>query len=127
MARKEKSKDSQAESDARLSWFRGRILAMVRSEERDLSARQLGILLTCYTAEAPQTVRGLAEALRIHKPAVTRAVDVLVQDKLARRLAGQRDRRSVHIEVTPTGKTFCRGLGSPPKPSSPRIPSESHE
>jgi DNA-binding MarR family transcriptional regulator len=107
-----KPKGDPADEDAGLAWLHERILAMVRSEGRDLSARQLGTLLICYTADAPQTVRGLALALGTHKPAVTRAVDVLTIAKLARRLPDPADRRSVLIELTPSGKAFCRRLGS---------------
>jgi DNA-binding MarR family transcriptional regulator len=78
---KVKAGDNTEDEDRRLSWLLARILAMVRSDERDLSARQLAVLLICYTGQ--QTVRGLAEVMHIHKPTLTRAVDVLVTAKLA--------------------------------------------
>jgi DNA-binding MarR family transcriptional regulator len=103
--------DNPAPKDHLVSWLMGRVVSMVRSNDPDLSLRQLGVLLICRTTDAPQTVRGLAEALGTHKPAVTRATDALEKYKLARRLPDPRDNRSILIEVTQDGRALCRRLG----------------
>ena len=53
------------------------IVALVRRDGPDLSARQLGVFLTCYREDEAQTVRGLAAKLEVSKPAITRALDRL--------------------------------------------------
>lgn len=72
----------------------------------DLSARQMGIVLVIYTQPGQHTVRGLAEALSISKPAVTRALDRLTSHKLIKRVRDERDRRNVFIETTQQGHEF---------------------
>jgi DNA-binding MarR family transcriptional regulator len=92
--------------------FKDTILWAVRRDERDLSARQLAVLLICRMEPPPHTVRGLAERLGIPKPSVTRAADRLEDLKLAKRQADPRDRRSVLIATTPAGRTFVQELQS---------------
>lgn len=86
------------------------ICALVRREGPDLSARQLGVLLTCYLRDDPQTVRGLAAQLKVAKPAITRALDRLGEFDLARRKVDQIDRRSVVVQRTAKGTAFIREL-----------------
>lgn len=86
------------------------MLSMVRKEGADLTARQLGILLTVYLDEGPHTVRGLAAEFNICKPAVTRALDKLGELDLAGRKADPADRRSVLVERTPAGWAFLEEL-----------------
>jgi len=83
---------------------------MIRTDGRDLSARQLGIFLTCYLDEEAQTVRGLAARLNLPKSAVTRAIDRLEEDELVRRATDLLDRRSVLVQRTPVGAGFLRAL-----------------
>jgi DNA-binding MarR family transcriptional regulator len=71
------------------------MIGLVRSDRRDLSARQLVIFLIVYLEVGPQTVRGLAARLGVSKPAITRAVDRLVELSLMKRLPDPLDRRSV--------------------------------
>ena len=47
------------------------IVTAVRRDAPDLSARQMALLLSVYLTPPPHTVRGLAAALKISKPAVT--------------------------------------------------------
>src|SRR4051794_7388824 len=61
------------------------ITELVRSDQRDLSARQLGVFLICYLESEAQTVRGLASRLGVIKPAITRALDRLEEFDLVRR------------------------------------------
>ena len=57
--------------------LRDTVVALVRRDGPDLSARQLGVFLTCYLQEGAHTVRGLAAELNVSKPAITRALDRL--------------------------------------------------
>jgi DNA-binding MarR family transcriptional regulator len=85
-------------------------VALVRGEERDLTARQLAVFLICYLASDKQTVRGLADQLRIPTPSVTRALDLLEELGLAQRQPDQADRRSVLVGRTVQGNAFLRDL-----------------
>ena len=96
--------------DPALNLFRDTIVALVRREGSDLSARQLGVLLTCYLQEGGQTVRGLAAELNVSKPAITRALDRLAEFDLARRKPDPADRHSVLVQRTPKGNIFIRDL-----------------
>ena len=90
--------------------LRDTMLGSVRRDGPDLTARQLAVMLVCSLDDPPHTVRGLALRLRVAKPAITRAVDRLDQLGLARRAVDIRDRRSVLIETTATGRGFMNEL-----------------
>jgi DNA-binding MarR family transcriptional regulator len=83
----------------------------VRRDAPDLSARQMALLLTAYMTPPPHTVRGLAEILKISKPAVTRGIDRLSELDLVRRKTDEADRRSVLIQRTVRGSVFLREFG----------------
>jgi DNA-binding MarR family transcriptional regulator len=97
-------------SDAQVGLLRDTIVALVRRDGADLSARQLGVFLTCYLREGGHTVRGLATDLNVSKPAITRALDRLGELDLARRKIDPLDRRSVLVQRTPKGSAFLRDL-----------------
>lgn len=82
------------------------MVANVRRDAPDLSARQMAVLLTVYMTEQPHTVRGLAEILNVSKPAITRAIDRLGEFGLARRKTDPRDRRSVVVQRTVKGSVY---------------------
>ena len=90
--------------------LRRTIVDLVRREGPDLSARQLGVFLTCYLESEAQTVRGLAAELGVSKPAITRALDRLAEFDLVRRKTDPLDRRSVLVQRTPPGTAFLREL-----------------
>ncbi len=90
--------------------LRDTIVGMVRRDGVDLSARQLGVLLTCYLRDGAHTVRGLAEELNVSKPAITRALDRLSELDFARRKVDPSDRRSVLVQRTPKGAAFLRDV-----------------
>jgi DNA-binding MarR family transcriptional regulator len=90
--------------------LRDTIVALVRRDGPDLSARQLGVFLTCYLQEGAHTVRGLAADLNVSKPAITRALDRLGELDLARRKVDPMDRRSVLVQRTLKGTAFLRDL-----------------
>ena len=89
-----------------LDIWRGALVASVRGDESDLSARQFAVMLTVYTTEPPHTVRGLARALGVSKPAVTRALDRLGNLDFARRKRDETDGRNVLIQRTVKGSVF---------------------
>ena len=82
----------------------------MRSDDPDLTVRQLAVLLTIHAARAPCTVRGLAADLAISKPAVTRAIDTLEKLELCRRQPDEADRRSVLIQRTVRGSVYVAKL-----------------
>jgi DNA-binding MarR family transcriptional regulator len=86
------------------------VVALDRRDGADLSARQLGVFLTCYLVDGPHTVRGLAADLNVSKPAITRALDRLGELDLARRKVDPMDRRSVIVQRTLKGAAFLRDL-----------------
>jgi DNA-binding MarR family transcriptional regulator len=96
--------------DQFICMLRDTIVATVRKDGPDLSARQLGVFLTCYLQDGAHTVRGLAAALNVSKPAITRALDRLGELDLARRKVDPMDRRSVLVQRTLKGAAFLREL-----------------
>lgn len=103
---------SNPTADCLVGLLRNTVVALVRREDTDLSARQLGVFLTCYLEDEAQTVRGLAANLNISKPAVSRALDRLAEFDLVRRKADPNDRRSVLVQQTVAGRGFLRDLRS---------------
>lgn len=99
-------------TDQLVGMLRDTTVALVRRDGPDLSARQLGVFLTCYLHEGPHTVRGLAAELNVSKPAITRALDRLGELDLARRKVDPMDRRSVLVQRTLKGSSFLRDLRS---------------
>ena len=98
------------ETENPIGILRGTVVALVRRDGPDLSARQLAVLLTCYMESDAQTVRGLAATLDVSKPAITRALDRLAEFDLVRRKTDPADRRSVLVQRTPKGTAFMRDL-----------------
>jgi DNA-binding MarR family transcriptional regulator len=103
---------SNPASDQLVGILRDTIVALVRRDGPDLSARQLGVFLTCYLQEGAHTVSGLAADLNVSKPAITRALDRLGELDLARRKVDPMDRRSVLVQRTLKGAAFLRDLRS---------------
>ena len=88
------------------------ITTMVRQDKPDLSARQLAVFLICYLNETVQTVRGLAAARRVSKPAITRALDRLEELNLLGRKTDPMDRRSVLVQRTEEGYEYLQNIQS---------------
>ena len=97
-------------SDPRMIVLRGTLLALVRRDGRDLTARQLTAFLTVYMDESTHTVSSLAELLHISRPGVTRIMDRLVQFDLVAREEDREDRRRVLVRRTTRGVVFFREL-----------------
>ena len=83
----------------------------VRADGPDLNVRQSAILLRVSLEPGPHTVRGLAEALQLGKPAVSRALDALEGLGFATRVPDESDRRSVLVQSTARGLAALAGLG----------------
>lgn len=94
-----------------LDLWRRAIVNSVRLDAPDLTARQMALLLTVYLTPPPHTVRGLADTLKVSKPAITRAIDRLGDMELVRRKTDEEDRRSVLIQRTVKGSVFLREYG----------------
>jgi DNA-binding MarR family transcriptional regulator len=90
--------------------LRHTVVALVRRDGPDLTARQLSVFLTSYLEDEAQTVRGLAATLNVSKPAITRALDRLTEFDLVRRKADPQDRRSVLVQRTIAGNSFMREI-----------------
>jgi DNA-binding MarR family transcriptional regulator len=110
-----------SETNELLGILRHTITELVRREGPDLTARQLATFLICYLDTELQTVRGLAARLNISKPAVTRALDRLVEFDLVRRKDDPLDRRSILVQRTQAGLGFFRELRSISKEASAQV------
>ena len=95
-----------------LDIWRRAIVESVRLDAPDLSARQMSLLLSVYLTPAPHTVRGLANLLKVSKPAITRAVNRLTGLDMVRRKPDPDDKRSVLIQRTVRGSAFLREFGN---------------
>ncbi|WP_322882962.1 MarR family winged helix-turn-helix transcriptional regulator [Sinorhizobium medicae] len=86
-------------------------LEQVRIDSRDLTLRQMAILLQIYLVPPPHTVRGLAAALDVTKPVITRALDTMGALGLVDRSRDERDRRNVIIKRTLEGALYLEKFG----------------
>lgn len=89
-----------------LGLWRTALVASVRQDGPDLSARQMAIMLQVYLTDPPHTVRGLAGTLNISKPAVTRALDRLSLLGFVKRKRDTEDKRNVLVQRTVKGSVF---------------------
>ena len=83
----------------------------VRSGEPDLTNRQMALLMVVYLDPGPHTVRGLARALNVSKPVVTRALNRLGALGYLRRQRDDSDKRNIFVARTPRGATFLEEFG----------------
>ncbi len=97
-------------ADPRMIALRGTLLALVRRDGRDLTARQLTAFLSVYMDEATYSVSSLADLLHISRPGVTRIMDRLIEFDLVAREEDREDRRRVLVRHTPRGAAFFREL-----------------
>src|ERR671916_2323398 len=100
----------QTNPDQLVGILRDTVVALVRRDGPDLSARKLGVSLTVYLTDGPHTVRGLAAELNVSKPAITRALDRLGELDFARRKTDPQDRRSVLVQRTVKGAALLREM-----------------
>ncbi|SER59547.1 MarR family winged helix-turn-helix transcriptional regulator [Sphingobium sp. YR768] len=86
-------------------WMRT-LVDYVRSGRPDLTNRQMALMMTVYIGSGPHTVRGLAEALHVSKPVITRALNKLSALGYLRRERDAADRRNIFITRTSKGAEF---------------------
>jgi DNA-binding MarR family transcriptional regulator len=77
---------------------------------RDLTQRQMAILLIVYLESPPHTVRALAARLHVTKPVVTRALNTLGAVGLIDRYRDPADGRNVLIKRTVGGSLHLEHL-----------------
>lgn len=90
-------------------WMRT-LVDYVRSGKPDLTNRQMALMMMVYTQPGPHTVRGLADALQVSKPVITRALNKLSALGYLRRERDAADRRNIFIVRTPKGAEFLDGF-----------------
>lgn len=83
----------------------------VRSGEPDLTNRQMALLMMVYLEAGPHTVRGLARALNVSKPVVTRALNRLGSLGYLRRQRDDNDKRNIYVARTAEGAHFLEEFG----------------
>lgn len=86
------------------------MVGLVGAQTPDLSARQMAIFLRVYLDPNRQTVRGLALALKVSKPAITRGFDRLCELGLLERVPDLNDRRSVFAGRTLPGTKYLQAI-----------------
>jgi DNA-binding MarR family transcriptional regulator len=97
--------------DTTLAGWMQTLVGYVRSGQPDLTNRQMALLLLVYLTAGPHTVRGLAQALGVSKPVVTRALNTLSALGYLRRERDEADRRNIFIAATDMGTNFLEGFG----------------
>jgi DNA-binding MarR family transcriptional regulator len=95
--------------DALLHKLRAAVAGEVRSDH-DLTLRQMAVVLTVYTTSEPQTVRGLAQHLKVSRPVISHTFDRLSELGLVRRKMEPGDRRSVVAVHTAAGQAMVARL-----------------
>ena len=85
--------------------FKTVVMKMVKDRET-MTMREAAVMMAVREApaESPATVRGLAAALNIPKPSVTRALDALVGYSWVQRKDDPKDKRSVLAIPTSGGR-----------------------
>ena len=95
-----------SETLAALSGWMETLVRFVRSDQTDLTNRQMALLLVVYLSDGPHTVRGLAARLAVSKPVVTRALNTLGALGYIRRKRDESDLRNIFVERTQQGFAF---------------------
>ncbi len=85
-------------------------VALVQDGDKDLTQRQMAILLIVYLETPPHTVRGLASHLGVTKPVITRALDTMGKMNLVSRRRDENDKRNVVISRTVEGALYLEKL-----------------
>ncbi len=91
---------------AGLKLWKQALTNIVLQKGPDLTTRQLSVLLMIYLEQKKHTVRGLAAALNVSKPVITRCIDSLSILGLVKRVRDEEDRRNVFIQRTVKGAVF---------------------
>lgn len=97
--------------DPILSQWMQTLIDYVRSGHPDLTNRQMALIMLVYLTPGPHTVRGIAKALSVSKPVVTRALNRLGSLGYLRRERDEIDRRNVFVVRTDEGADFLEQFG----------------
>ena len=89
-----------------LQFWHESLVKGLQSLPLDLSSRQMAIILHVYIGDGPHSVKSINEELLISKPAICRALDVLEQNKLIKRMRDKEDKRNVYIHRTTKGSVY---------------------
>lgn len=90
-------------------WHRIRAhIRQVAADEFDISVEQFHVLR--YVRRGLGSVSELAEARNISRPAVSQAVEALVQKGLIARSPDPRDRRYIQLALTPSGDALLDAI-----------------
>lgn len=100
----------QGTPDEFVSVLHKTIVALIRRDGPDLTARQLGVFLRVYVYAELQTGTDLAVALNVHRGIISRALDRLVEADLVRREPNPEDYRSVLAGRTVKGAALFREI-----------------
>lgn len=88
----------------------GVLTGIVRDHSSHLTMRQMAVLLNVRAGQNEPTVRGIAVALGLSKPAISRALDRLGREGFVERLPDPNDHRSVIVNILPAGWTMFKTL-----------------
>lgn len=100
----------QGTPDEFMSLLHKTIIALIRCDGPDLTARQLGVFLRVYVYAQPQTGKDLALALNVHRGSISRVLDRLVEEELVCRQPNPADYRSVLAGRTVKGAALFREI-----------------
>ncbi len=87
----------------------------IRSHVRGIASEQFGISVEQYNIlrlirKGRRSVSELAEDRQISRPAISQAVELLVEKQLIARKRGSKDRRFVELELTPAGSEMINRI-----------------
>ena len=92
-----------------------RVWHIIRGNVRTIAAEQFGISVEQFHVlrfirKGLTSVRDIAEARQISRPAVSQAAELLVAKGLITRREAAGDRRFVHLALTPAGAALLDGI-----------------
>ena len=95
----------------------GVLTGIVRDHSSRLTMRQMTVLLNVRARKNEPTVRDIAQALGLSKPAISRALDRLNKEGFIERITDPNDQRSILVNILPAGWEMFKILeGIKPQP-----------
>ncbi len=91
------------------------VLSRLHGMRSEMTVRQGLVLLLVHEGERvmeSRTVRGMAATIGSAKPTITRALDVLQEAGLVKRIPDPDDMRSILVVPTAAGRKFVERLGA---------------
>ncbi len=95
------------------------VVSSVRSEMKDLTPRQLALLLLVNSDV--KTVRDLAATMNCGKPAITRNATTLAKYGFITRKSVAKDARDVHLVITEAGSDYLAAYVALMAPDAPAL------